>query len=301
MSLVTAHLFYEGCILTISTAQIQHVLQGVTIPPQPQVLVDIHMEQVMPTPDIHRVADLISHDAGLSGSVLKVVNSKYFERSNEIHSITQACRLLGLDRIIHIINGLSIKGEMTDETVVQMTKFWDSATDVALCSALIAKRIGFFSPEIAYNLGLFRDCGIPLLMQKHADYLKTLETGYQNETGRVIDIENTVYRTNHAVVGYYIARSWHCPPLLCETIAEHHNASRIFNDSVFENYEPTKKTLLAVLKMAERVTEVHKTLGNTDVSHEWQQSSEALLNYVGLSSCDFEVLTDQIKEMGICL
>lgn len=257
------------------------------------------MEQAMPSTDMHQVAELISQDAGLSGSVLKVVNSKYFERSNEIHSITQACQLLGLDAIINIVNGLSIKGEMSDEKVVQMTRFWDSATDVALCAATVAKRIGFNNPEIAYNLGLFHNCGITLLMGKHENYLDVLAEGYSGKHPRIIDAENNAYKTNHAVVGYYVARSWNCPPLICEAIAEHHNVIRLFNDDGFENYDPTKKTLLAVLKAAENITGTHRVLGGTEVDFEWDQIKDALLDYVGLSDADYDGISDQVKEMGI--
>lgn len=285
--------------MTVNSQQIQQILQGASIPPQPQILVDIHMEQAMPSPDLHRVAKLISQDTGLSGSVLKVVNSKYFERNNEIHSITQACRLLGLDAIINIINGLSIKGEMSDETVVQMTCFWDLATDVALCAATVAKRIGFFNPEIAYNLGLFHDCGIALLMRKHPNYREVLADGYSGKYERVIDAENQAFKTNHAVMGYYVARSWNCPALLCEAIAEHHNVDRLFNDTAFESHDPTKKTLLAVLKTAENISGAHKILGNVETSFEWEQIKDALLDYVGLSSYDYEVLADHVTEMGI--
>lgn len=285
--------------MTVSSTEIQQILQGVSIPPQPQVLVDIYMEQAMPSPDIHRVARLISQDTGLAGSILKVVNSQYFERNNEIHSITQACRLLGLDAIINIINGLSIKGEMSDETVVRMTSFWDTATDVALCAATVAKRIGFHNPEIAYNLGLFHDCGIALLMNKHAEYLEVLANGYSGQYERVIDAENQAFKTNHAVVGYYVARSWNCPALLCEAIAEHHNVNKLFNNTDFEHYDPTKKTLLAVLKTAEHISSTHKVLGGVDASFEWDQIKDALLDYVGLSTFDYEILADQVREMGI--
>ena len=32
--------------------------------------------------------------------------------------------------------------------------------------------------------------------------------------------------TNHAVIGYYTAKSWRLPRIWCDVIAEHHNATR---------------------------------------------------------------------------
>ena len=36
----------------LSAEQIQKVLQGISVPPQPQIMVDLQMEQVMPYPDL---------------------------------------------------------------------------------------------------------------------------------------------------------------------------------------------------------------------------------------------------------
>ena len=301
--ILTQSVYVQHCearfFMVINQEQIQNLLKGSKIPVQPQILVDICMEQAMPSPDLHSVAKYISQDPGLAGSVLKVVNSDFFERSNDIISIDQAVSLLGIDPIINIVNGLSIKGELADETVVQLTGFWDSTTDVALCAATVAKRIGYSMPEAAYNLGLFHNCGIALLLSKHDNYLSVLEEGYSGEYERVIDAENKSLKTNHAVVGYYIAKSWQLPVTICEVIADHHNAARIFNDPLYAGYDPNKKTLLAVLKMSENIAREHQVLGNNSRDFEWELIQESLLDYVGLSHDDFELMSDHLYEMGI--
>lgn len=58
--------------------QIKTILQGIAIPPQPQILVDLQMEQLDPNCSVLSVAKLISQDVGLSGSILKTVNSSFF-------------------------------------------------------------------------------------------------------------------------------------------------------------------------------------------------------------------------------
>ena len=62
----------------LTAEQIQQVLQGISVPPQPQIMVDLQMEQVMPNPDLKSIAKLISQDPGLSGALLKIVNSPHF-------------------------------------------------------------------------------------------------------------------------------------------------------------------------------------------------------------------------------
>ena len=62
----------------LTQEQIQKILQGISIPPQPQIMVDLQMEQLNPQCSIDSVAKLISQDVGLAGSILKTVNSTFF-------------------------------------------------------------------------------------------------------------------------------------------------------------------------------------------------------------------------------
>ena len=235
----------------LSPEQIQQALQGISVPPQPQIMVDLQMEQYMPDPDLEVIAKLISQDPGLSGSLLKIVNSPYYGLTNKIASIQRAVNLLGSRSIINLINAQSIKGEMSDETIVTLNRFWDTAQDVAMTCLTLAKRIGYKSPDEAYTLGLFHNCGIPLMVKRFPNYMTVLEEAYYNASHerRVVDTENRLLNTNHAVVGYFTAKSWNLPLHLCEAIANHHNLLAIFTEDSSRNAR--LKTLLAILKMAE--------------------------------------------------
>lgn len=279
--------------------QIKRILRGITVPPQPQIIVDIHMEQAMPNPDIRRIGKLISQDVGLAGTILKVVNSKMFGLKNRITSIEQAVQILGLQTLIRITEGLSIKGQMDDETIIALGGFWDSAMDVASVAATIARDIGYQSPDKAYCLGLFHNCGVPLLMQAHAEYPDIMRESYARPGERVIDTENRLLKTNHAVVGYFVAKSWSLPPDLCEVIAEHHSSEDVFRENARASYDSGKKTLLAILKMAEHICGLHKVLGSSDEDYEWDAISHDLLAYVGLSDLDFDDMTARLENLGI--
>ncbi|MGE6660724.1 HDOD domain-containing protein [Pseudomonas sp. NPDC077408] len=268
------------------------------MPPQPQIMVDLQMEQVMPDPDLRAIARLISQDPGLSGALLKTVNSPFFGLANRIASIQQAVNLLGCRSVINLINAQSIRGELTDAAIVTLNRFWDSAQDVASTCLALAKRIGHPAPDEAYTLGLFHNCGIPLMLTRFPGYMTVLEEAYASvgaET-RITDVENRMLNTNHAVVGYFVARSWKLPQHLCEAIANHHNALALFND---EWSDPQVKTLLAILKMAEHICACHRVLGDQPEDHEWDAVAQLVLEYVGLSEYDFECQRDIIRELGV--
>jgi HD-like signal output (HDOD) protein len=282
----------------LSAEQIQQALQGISVPPQPQIMVDLQMEQYMPDPDLGVIARLIAQDPGLSGALLKIVNSPHYGLSSKIASIQKAVNLLGSRSIINLINAQSIRGEMSDETIVTLNRFWDTAQDVALTCLTLAKHIGSQANDEAYALGLFHDCGVPLMLKRFPDYMATLERGYA-EAGthwRVVDTENRAYNTNHAVVGYYTAKSWRLPEHLSNAIANHHNALAIFSDD--SNRNSQLKNLLAILKMAEHICASHKVLGNQAEDHEWQSIGHLVLDYAGLSDYDFENLHESIREMA---
>ena len=207
----------------LTSEQIENVLHGIKIPPQPQILVDLQIEQIMPNPDLDQIAKLIRRDVGLTGTMLKVVNSPFYGLTNKITSVSQAVSLIGLDSVINIINGVSIKSEMSDETITYMNRFWDTANDIAMIATNVAQQVGYQKPDLAYLLGLFHNAGVPLLMNRFEHYLDVVEKSYQDSPERIIDVENTLLKTNHAVVGYYIAKSWNLPKILCDAIAEHHN------------------------------------------------------------------------------
>ncbi|UVJ46670.1 HDOD domain-containing protein [Pseudomonas sp. LS1212] len=268
------------------------------MPPQPQIMVDLQMEQYMPDPDLEVIARLISQDPGLSGALLKLVNSPGYGLGNKITSIQRAVNLLGSGSIINLINAQSIKGEMTDETIVTLNRFWDTAQDVAMTCLTLARHIGFQAVDEAYALGLFHDCGVPLMLKRFPDYMSVLEKAYADAgpDKRVVDTENQLFSTNHAVVGYYTAKSWRLPEHLSNAIANHHNAKAIFSDETTANGQ--LKNLLAILKMAEHIGSSYRVLGNQTDDHEWNSIGHWVLDYVGLSDYDFENLKATIQESG---
>ena len=282
----------------LTAEQIQQALQGISVPPQPQIMVDLQMEQYMPDPDLEVIARLISQDPGLSGALLKIVNSAHYGLSNKIASIQRAVNLLGSRSVINLINALSIRGEMSDETIVTLNRFWDTAQDVAMTSLTVAKRTGSQAVDEAYALGLFHDCGVPLMLKRFPNYMSVLEEAYANAGPdcRVVDTENNAFNTNHAVVGYYTAKSWRLPEHVTDAIANHHNALAIFSDESSRN--APLKNLLAILKMAEHICASHTVLGNQREDHEWDSIRHLVLDYIGLSDYDFDNLKESIRELG---
>lgn len=275
----------------------QRRLTGIFIPPQPQILVDLQMEQLMPDPDIKEIARLINADPGLAGSVLKAANFQ-LGPGQKVASVVRAAESLGSDAVINIINGLSIKSELCDDEIQTLNVFWDTANDVANAAAIIARHLGDPAPDQAYTLGLFHNCGFVLLMKAHDNYSDIVKQAYAtNAIGqRLIDLENQLLRTNHAVLGYYTAKSWHVPQHICDVIADHHTVEAIFTSPAYAEYGAEKKNLLSILKMAEHMCKLYERLGEHHEDLEWAQVQRPVLEHMGMSDYDFEALTDSVRD-----
>jgi len=136
-----------------------------------------------------------------------------------------------------------------------------------------------------------------LLMSRFDNYLEVVEQSYAQSEDRIIDTENALLNTNHAVVGYYIAKSWKLPKILCDVIAEHHNCERHFIQ--LNQKESEGKTLLAILKLAEHVCGNYRILGNQDTDYEWELIGAEVLTHLGLGEYDLEQLEANVEELGI--
>lgn len=282
--------------IDLTQEQIQLILKGTHIPPQPQIMVDLQIEQMMPDPSLSHIGELISQDVGLSGKILKTVNSASFGLANNITSIKQAVCILGATSVINLVNALSIRGELSNDQIITLGSFWDNAMEIAEACAAIAKQIGYSSPEEAYSLGLFHNCGVPLLMMRFDNYPDVILEAYARSDQSITDTENGILQTNHAVVGYYVAKSWNLPDHISQAIHEHHNVEYILQDDA---QNPQKITLLAILKMAENICGNYKNLGQQSEDHEWQRISDQVLVYVGLTAYEYENLCLQLIDMGI--
>ena len=285
----------------VENSDIEGVLKGITIPSPPQIIADLQMEMAMPDPDLNTMADLITKDAGLSAAVIKTVNSPIYGASREVISINQGVMMLGMKSIMDIINTLCLRNtttsraEMTDNTFKALTRFWDSASDVANVCELVGRKIGLSPSDNAYLLGLFNNVGIALLIAKHDNYLDVMVDSYGQERSRIVDVENAQIDTNHAVVGYYAAKSWKVDPRVCKVISMHHNLD-VFSKS--DSKESVENNLLCALKIAEHIVGLHRVLGNQEVDYEWNKIGDNLTMMIGLSSYDLDELTSQAADLG---
>lgn len=287
----------------LSEDQIKHLLRGFTIPSQPQILVDLQLVQAENPPDLHDVSRLIRKDINISGSVLKIANSPFYGLRNPVMSIEHAIMMIGTQGVLNIVNAVCLRQELvsrhdlSDDESQFLIRFWDSAEDTARVAAAISREIALGQADELYLLGLFHNAGIPLMIDRFNNYRQILALSYELAEKTITETENQHYETNHAVLGYYLTRSWKMPKLICNTIGQHHNLQRMLADA--SHHGSVMLNMLSVLKIAEHIVGLYSLLGGHRVDQEWQALQEPLFAYLNLSEDDYDDLVNMCHELGL--
>jgi len=264
------------------------LVKGIDIPARPAILSKIVELQESPNIDLMQIAEVIRQDVSLSAGVLKAVNSPLFGLPKKISSISQAVTLLGIANVSNIVISMALQLEIKGRFNVAVERFWDTANDVALISAGIAKRLGNATPDNAYTLGLFYDCGIPLLIMNNPNYVDILKKANASIEQSFTDVENEETGTNHAALGYCVAKTWGLSSRMCLCILNHHEKDLLSSNDAQQN------ELIANLKMAESISHNARMRGENP---EWEQLQAQVLMYLDLSLSDYRELQDEMLEL----
>lgn len=276
----------------LSIEETKKLLAGVVIPPRPVVVTAVMQERGSDTPNLRRVAQLISGDVGLSAAVMKTINSPLYGLRRQISSIDQAVNLLGMKNIGALVMGLALRNAVPSQG---LDRFWDSAARTALVASHLAYVLGCTDKEEAHLFGLFHDCGIPLLMQRFPNFRETLQLANNANDRAFTDVEDSRHGTNHTVVGSLLATNWHLPEHLRDAIRLHHDPS------VFQSDQPSEVlNLIAIGHLAEHI---ESTFSRLSGDSEWDKIEISVTNQLMLSADRLaELMSDAyelLEESGV--
>ena len=270
----------------------ERLVKSIGIPPCPAILTSLVREMRSDDPDFTRIAKLISSDVGLAVAMLKTVNSPFYGLSTKATTVQQALVLLGLRTVTHLVTGLLLRQAFPVANCKFMERFWDMSANVAAIAAQLTRQVKSVNRDEAYTFGLFRDCGMPLLMLKFADYARALATMGAHSGRSVSEVEEEYCGIDHAQIGHYLAKSWHLSEQVCLAILWHHDPSALAGD---RPELPAASLRLIALGMA--AEHVLRTYRDEPVAAEWQQSGTLALGHLDLSEADFADFSEAAQQV----
>ena len=188
----------------------------------PQTLVEVLRVVKDENSSAGDMANVLKKDPPLTAKLLRIVNSPYYGVGRQIGSVSQAVVTLGIRQVTALALSTSVYA-MTDnwQSVMNRTRFWRHALEVAIASRTIAEKAGYKRIEEIFVAGLLHDLGLLIMENSFPDEFRTVwKQMHKHES--LIELEEATWGTNHARVGQFLLEQWRLPDDICQAVGHHH-------------------------------------------------------------------------------
>lgn len=261
-------------------------VKHIVIPPCPQLLVQLQAELNQADPDPQVVAAIAGSDVAMTAALIRIANSPVYARREPVSSVAQAISMLGMKPTTTLLTGFLLRNTIRiDPTLIE--HFWESSTRRSLAMAHIARQMYGVDVEVARTCGLFFHVGIPVMLQGVRGYSGTLIEAMARQDRTFMQTENAAHRTDHAVVGAIVARTWRLPQVISHAVRLHHDFA-VLNDT---GVELDVRNLVAIAAIADHLVANHEGL---EVQREWQRHGADCLAFLQVGEAEVEAWVDAL-------
>ena len=179
---------------------------------------------------INEIAKIVEADVSLTARCLRTVNSASMGLRKEVISIRHALNLLGSKSFLGIVlreSVLDITPNPIEGYYTKTEEFWNDCLRSAIASRILVTRSTLnIMPELAYTAALLQDIGKIVIDEffDRADFDNYNFMAPENDKN-FLDVEKTVFGTDHTIIGEQIAEVWQFPDSLTNVIRYHHTPS----------------------------------------------------------------------------
>lgn len=207
---------------------LEKILLGAQLPALPQSAVRLLELSQDPANGPEDFAVPIESDPGLTGQVLRFVNSSYFGFAKEISSIKLAITLVGIRTIKNFALWSAVFSLMPNPKCgpFDLKSLWQDSLRRALFARSLAKLMDIEEPEEPFAAALLQDMAVPLLAKEIPRVYARLLESREGGKIRLSDLENRVFGWNHAEAAGLMARQWNLPDDFAMLIENHVDIDR---------------------------------------------------------------------------
>lgn len=261
-------------------------VRDIAIPPCPELLTALQLEMRQTDPDPAEVTRIAGSDVAMAAALMRMANSPLYSRARPASSVAEAVTMLGLAQTASILTGFLARSAIRVNSPL-VEHFWETSTRRSLAMAYIARQLYGVDVEVAQTCGLFMHVGIPILLQGVRGYAGTLAEAMARQDRSFTETENAVHRTDHAVVGAIVARTWFLPPVIAFAIRLHHDFSVLRLSSIPAGV----RNLVALAAVAEHLVADFEGVRQ---QREWERFGPACLNYLQIGESEADLWVDTL-------
>lgn len=205
------------------------------------------------------MANVISKDQGLTGRLLKLVNSAFFSFPRPVDDVVQAVKVVGTSQIRDLALATSVMSTFRGipPELVDLDSFWYHSLACGVTSRTLATRRREDNVERFFVAGVLHDIGHLIAYMAAPDAAQEAMRLAQRSGRPLFECEREVLGCDHAAIGRALLDKWNLPHALREAVAFHH--------------QPSAATRFPVEAAAVHVAEV------TAHAFEWGRSGERVV------------------------
>lgn len=209
--------------------ELKKILVKAQLPGLPQSLIRIMELSRDSNIGCSEIAVPVEVDPGLTGQVLRFVNSSYFGFSRKISSVKMAVVLLGIRTIQSFALWSAVYGTMANLKygMFNLVSLWQDSLRRALFARALAKELGMKDAEEVFAAALLQDIALPILAKEMPQAYEKLLEARKKSNSRLSSLENSTFGWNHAEAGALMARYWNLPDDFANLIEEHIDIGKI--------------------------------------------------------------------------
>ncbi|MFT4766034.1 MAG: putative nucleotidyltransferase with HDIG domain [Oleispira sp.] len=261
---------------------------AILLPAPPNIVEQLRSDST----DTSALGDMIEQNPELVQEVLETINAPYVNLVREISSIDEAIRFLGQERVTRLITARLLKTAFITKSRGFLEDLWSSSNRVAVTAVLIAKELRK-DMEVAYETALFHNIGMALMYTEFENYRTVMRAAYKHESGAISAFEQHHLECNHASLGAEVALKWHLSEQQALIIKNHHSSKWILQQFE-ENSNPELLDNLAILKLAEVVSDLSNQIAKVPINNEWKIIAEPIMKHLELSETHLEKLKREV-------
>jgi len=217
------------------------------LPSLPSLYSMIVKEMQSPDASLKKVGYLISQDVSMSAKILQLVNSSFFGLPRKITDPQRAAVYLGVDTLKALALSVNVFSSSTEDAELcgfSLADMWKRSIMVGRLAQDIA-RADTDDKKVLDEVmiaGMLHDIGKLILLKVPEQYKQVMDLIKESGCDPV-EAEYTVMKTSHAELGAYLLGLWGLPDIIVETVAFHHNPSKLLENMVTKQNESSREDL----------------------------------------------------------
>jgi HD-like signal output (HDOD) protein len=203
--------------------ELEKILPLAQLPGLPQSAVRVLELSQNPDNGPAEYAAPIEVDIGLTGQVLRLVNSSYFGFAREISSIKMAICMVGIRTIKNYVLWSAVYSLMAIPECgpFNFKTLWQDSLRRALFARILAGLLGAKDADDLFTAALLQDMAIPLLARESPSLYGQLLLSRNDGQIRLSALESRQFGWTHAQAAGMMARRWELPSDLIDLIESH--------------------------------------------------------------------------------